>query len=78
MRDNIYATLIDLMYGFMRVTIKGNHLQPVIVVLTDRRCSFIQQFVHGHHLPPAPDAPVIEHINVSIALPGMMKSKHRG
>jgi hypothetical protein len=63
--DGQQGTIINLVFSFMAVEIRGRNLQPVKDALVDERCNFIQDFDARAYPPPAPDQPVIESIKIT-------------
>lgn len=60
--DGAYGTIINLVYSFVNVEIKGKNLQPVVYALLESRCDFIQQFDAREFVKPEDGKPVIESI----------------
>jgi hypothetical protein len=56
------GTIINLIYSFVAVEIKGRNLQPVAYSIVENRCDFIQDYDPREHAQPEPDKPVIDSI----------------
>lgn len=53
-----------LTYSFMQVQVKGKNLQDVILGIETNACLWIQEFDARVYSKPAPDAPIIESIEI--------------
>lgn len=64
--DGRYGTEIVLVFSFLLVKIRGKNLQPVMAVIAEETCAYIQDYDAREFSPPAPDAPVITKIEVVV------------
>jgi len=53
-----------LTYSFMQVQVKGRNLEDIILGIETNACLWIQEFDAGVYSKPAPDAPIIESIEI--------------
>ena len=63
--DGKRGTIMNLVFSFMVVEVRGRNLQSVIAALADRRCDFIQEFDAREFNQPQPDVPLIESITIT-------------
>lgn len=58
------GTELILFYSFIRVEIKGKHLQALIHSIEEGTCVFIQDFHEEEFSPPQPGEAIIEKIEI--------------
>jgi hypothetical protein len=59
-----YGAAMVLEYSTMQVRIKGKNLQPIVAAIKKSTCSFIQDYDPQCFLPPQPNEPMIESIEI--------------
>lgn len=64
--DGWQGTEISLLFSFMMVEIRGRNLQSVARSLVKRECAGLYEFNPERFTPPAPDAPVIERMEIVV------------